>query len=424
MPRSSELPRVFITGCGVFVPGGNNLKSFWNTLVSGESLVGRISAFDPSGYPTQIAAEIKNFEPKAYFPPKVSRRTERYTQFALIASNQAMQDAKLDSQNTEGELLGIYEGSSLGPTGWFLDQHSIFLEKGYRRANPLALAIGFPGAASARVAYSLGASGPIVAVTGGSVAATLALCSAFAALRSGEVDNALVVGSEAPIHPAILASFCTVNAMSRRNEDPRGACRPFDTDRDGFVLGEGAAAIVLETEESLLRRDREPYAELKSTGTSCDNHHITAPDPSGRGIAKAMKLAILKAGLKPDLIDHFNAHGTATRLNDEVEASALREVFGSYSSALPVTSIKGTIGHCLGACGLIEIVASLLMLQNQIVLPTANVSKLDKACPLNVISDMAISTRLENVMSNNYSFGGKNTSVILSRPNALRNSNQ
>lgn len=399
----------------MFVPGGKDLDAFWKSLIAGRSLVKRITSFDPSSYPTQIGAEISDFDAKDYFLPKERRRTDRYTQFALIASRQAIEDAGLDLPLRDGRAFGVYEGSSLGPTGWFLEQHAVFLEKGYRRANPLTLAIGFPGAASARVATDIGIRGPSVATTGGSVASSMALASAFSAIRSGEIERALVVGSESPIHPAILASFCTVNAMSRRNEDPSSACRPFDCDRDGFVLGEGAAAVVLESEKYHHRRRRQAYAELISIGISCDNYHITAPDPSGKGIAEAMRLAILKSGLEPNQVDYFNAHGTGTKLNDKVEAAAIREVFEHYSDTLPVTSIKATVGHCLGACGMVEVVASILMLSKQTIVPTANLCTLDHECHLNVISQKPLVTKLENVMTNNYSFGGKNTSIILSR---------
>lgn len=408
------MPRIFITGCGIFVPGGADLPMFWKTLLRGKSTVQQISSFDATGYPTRIAAEISKYDPHRYFSPKQIRRTERYTQYALIAARQAMKDAAQGLEEWSSTSVGVYEGSSLGPTAWFLDQHEIFLEKGYKRANPLALAIGFPGAASSNVAAELNINGTSSATTGGSVASILGLASAYNAMKLGRLDRALVLGSEAPIHPAILASFCSVRAMSRRNQNPAAAFRPFDRTRDGFVLGEGAGAIVLETERHVVQRGKRPYAELKSIGITCDNYHMTAPDPEGTYIAKAMRMALLEAGLLPETIDYFSAHGTGTKLNDAVEATALQSVFGDYAHTLPVSSIKGTIGHLLGACGLVEIVANVLSLQNHKVPPTANLTNLDKHCRLNIVSDKPLSTRLNHIMSNNYSFGGKNTSVILS----------
>jgi 3-oxoacyl-[acyl-carrier-protein] synthase II len=382
--------------------------------MSGKSQIKNISSFDPSPYPTRIAAEINDYDPTLHFTPKERRRSERYTQFAVLAARQALEDALKFGNGSVDQSLAIYEGSSLGPAGWFLEQHSVFLEKGYKRANPLTLAIGFPGAASAVVASSLSGIRSSSATTGGSVASILALSSAFNALRLGEIDRALVIGSEAPIYPAILATFCAVNAMSKRNANPATACRPFDTSRDGFVLGEGAAAIVLETEDSAQKRMARPYAELRSIAVTCDNYHITAPDPSGEQIAHAMQLCLEKAGLRAEMIDCFNAHGTATRLNDEVEARALEKTFGTYTSNLPVVSLKGTIGHLLGACGLVEFVASLLSLANQAIPPTANFSILDDNCPLNVVSGKPLLSNVNNIMSCNYSFGGRNTAVILS----------
>lgn len=408
------MPRIFITGCGIFVPGGADLQKFWKTLLSGKSVVRQISSFDASDYPTQMAAEIEDYDPLQYFSPKQTRRTERYTQYALIAARQAVHDSAQDQEDWSGTTVGVYEGSSLGPTGWFLEQHEIFMEKGYKRANPLALAIGFPGAACSNVADDLNINGTSSATTGGSVASILALESALNAMKMGKLDRAVVLGSEAPIYPAIIASFCAVRAMSRKNENPATAFRPFDSTRDGFILGEGAGAVVLETEERVTQKGKIPYAELKSVGITSDNYHITAPDPSGTYIAEAMNMALLEAGLEPQMIDYFNAHGTGTKLNDEVEAIALQKVFGDYSHTLPVTSIKGTIGHMLGACGLVEIVANVLSLRHQIVPPTANLSSLDVRCPLNIINNKPLSTRVEHIMSNNSSFGGKNTSVILS----------
>lgn len=408
------MERVFITGCGAFVSGCPDLQSFWKTLALGSSCVKRISAFDASAYPTQIACEIADYEPAAFFSPKEARRSDRYTQFALIAATQALSDAGVGDELMKSGSLCVSEGSSLGPTGWFLDQHTIFLEKGYKRANPLTLAIGFPGAASAKITSALGVRGMSSACTGGSVASIMSLSSAFNALRVGEADLALVIGSEAPIHPAILASFCTVNVMSRRNSEPLTAIRPFDETRDGFVLGEGAGAIVIETDASVRKRGVEPYAELKAIGIASDDYHVTSPDPSGTQISRAMEIALSRAGYLPDMIDHINAHGTATIQNDAVEARAITSTFKNYVSSLPVTSIKGTIGHLLGACGIVELVACALTIKHQEIPPTANFSVLGQDFEVSIVSGKPLKKRVKNILSNNYSFGGKNTSVLIS----------
>lgn len=410
------MPRVMITGCGVFVPGGKNLDCFWKTLCSGRSQASRIACFDPTGFPTQIACQIAEYDPLEYFTPKEVRRSDRYAQFAVIASTQAFSDAKVTSALIEerNRFIGVYEGSSLGPTGWFLDQHTIFLEKGYKRANPLTLAIGFPGAASARVSTTFGIRGPSAASTGGSVASVMALSSAFNALRVGELELALVVGSEAPIYPAILASFCTVSIMSKRNSEPSRAVRPFDRDRDGFILGEGAAAVVLETEASAKHRGVRPYAELRSIGIASDNYHVTSPNPSGIAISTAMNAALRAGECGPEMLDHINAHGTATIHNDAVEASAIAATLGQHASSVPVTSVKGTIGHLLGACGVVELVASALTLRTQEVPPTANFAQLGEGVVMNIVSTKPYRSHIRNVLSNNASFGGKNTSILIS----------
>lgn len=408
------MDRVFITGCGVFVPGGPDINAFWETLNSGKSQAARIRAFDSSSYPTQMACELVGYDPSNYFAAKEARRCDRYTQFALVAARQALDDARVGEATVHSAAFAIHEGSSLGPTGWFLDQHTVFLEKGYKRANPLTLAIGFPGAASAKLTAVLGVRGASSASTGGSVASVMALSSAFNSLRVGESHLALVVGSEAPIFPAILASFCTVNIMSRRNSDPSTAVRPFDQARDGFILGEGAGALVIETASSARNRGATPYAEIKSIGITSDHYHITSPDPSGQQISRAMEMALSRAQLQPDLVDHINAHGTATILNDAVEARAIGSTFGSYAGALPVTSAKGTIGHLLGACGIVELIATALTIKYQEIPPTANFIALGNGFGISVVSGKRLKKRIKNALSNNYSFGGKNTSILIS----------
>jgi 3-oxoacyl-[acyl-carrier-protein] synthase II len=394
-------------------PGGLSIPQFWRTLLSGTSQVSVISLFDASEFPTQIAAQILGWEGSSLLSPKELRRTDRYTQFALLSAHEALKDAGLQDNAKFMDKVSVYEGSSLGPTGWFLDQHSVFLEKGFRRANPLTLVIGFPGAASAKLTAHFGISGASVATTGGSVSSIQALSSAFNSLRVGDADIALVVGAEAPIHPAILASFCTVNVMSRRNSEPSAACRPFDASRDGFVLGEGSGAVVLETEESACSRGVRGRAEIKSIAVTTDSYHLTAPEPSGGQIGRVMSLAISKANIDPGAIDYLNAHGTGTILNDEVEARAISSTFGSYSDTLPVTSIKGTIGHLLGACGIVELISSILSIENQEIPPTANFFRLDDGMRINVVAQKPLKHRIRTVMTNNYSFGGKNTSIVI-----------
>jgi len=407
------MTRIFVTGCGVFVPGGKSLQEFWQTLINGKSQIGPITAFDPSGFPSRIAAEVADYDPGEYFDPKEVRRTDRYTQFGILAARQAVEDACLSVGKSLTNMdISVYEGSTLGPMGWFLAQHAIFFEKGYKRGNPLSMVIGIPGAASSKIAIIYHFNGKISAVTGGCVASILALDAAVNSLRLGQAEIALIVGAEAPIFPAILASFSTMDVLSPT------ACRPFDALRDGTVLGEGGAALVIETEASARLRGVTPYTEIKSIGTTCDHYHMTAPEPSGKEISRAMELALDAAHLEPTSIDYLNAHGTATKLNDAVEGEAVRRIFGSHAKDLPITSIKGTVGHLLGACGLVELVASILSIRYQRIPPTANFTKPDEFNRLNIVGPCSIERSIRHVMSTNYSFGGKNTAVVLSAVNS------
>jgi len=409
------MTRIFVTGCGVFVPGGKSLQEFWQTLINGKSQAGPITAFDPSGFPTRIAAEISGYDPKEYFEPKEARRTDRYAQFSILAAREAVDDARLDVKDPpHNRNVSVYEGSSIGPLGWSLAQHSIFLEKGYKRLNPLAAVIGFPGSSSAKIATVYNLNGRISAHTGGSVASIYALEAAVNSLRLGQTEIALVVGAEAPIFPLIVATFSNLNVASRCNSDPVAACKPFDALRDGMVLGEGAAALVLETETSARLRGVIPYAEIRSIGVTCDHYHMASPDPSGTEISHAMELALHEARLKPTSIAYLNAHGTATRLNDAIEAEAIRRTFGSHAKHLPVTSIKGTIGHLLGACGVVELVAVMLSIRYKKVPPTANFSTPDDSIGLNIVAPTSTDREVRHVISNNYSFGGKYTAVVVS----------
>ena len=419
------MTRIFVTGCGVFVPGGKSLQEFWQTLINGKSQIGPITAFDPSGFPTRIAAEISGYDPREYFEPKEARRTDRYTQFSILAAREAVDDARLrTSDSFSNRNVSVYEATSLGPTGWLFDQHTIFLEKGYKRLNPLAPIIGFPGAASARIAGIYNQNGRVSAITGGSVASILALDAALSSLRLGQAEIALVVGAEAPIFPAIVASFSTLNVTSRNNSNPSLACRPFDALRDGIVLGEGAGALVIETEASARLRGASLYAEIRSIGVTCDHYHLAASDPSGTEISRAMELALREARIESNEIDYLNAHGTATKLNDLIESKAIRRTFGPHAERLPVTSIKGTVGHLLGACGVVELVASILSIRHQKIPPTANFATADDSIRLQIVAPSSIDCAIRHIISNNYSFGGKNTAVVISAVDNDRSQSQ
>jgi 3-oxoacyl-[acyl-carrier-protein] synthase II len=404
---------VVITGLGVVSPGGIGKNAFWETLKKGESKTARITRFDASTYPCQIAAEVKGFDPTDFMDPKTARRTDRSSQFAFTAAKMAVEDAHLKIGDNESEKIGVFDGTSLGTLIWSFEQHAILMEKGYHRVHPLTAVIGFPGSSAAEISRAFNLHGPSLTFSAGSTGSAVAVGYGFNAIRMGELDLAIVGGTEAPIFPTIIVSFCKVNAVSKRNDQADKASRPFDKFRDGFVLAEGAGILVIEELNHALRRDAKIYAELLGFYANCDAHHITSPDPDGTYMAKVMEIALKNANVSPEEIEYINAHGTSTILNDKTETLAIKKMFGARAKKIPINSIKSMLGHSLGSCGAIELIATALSIDNKFIPPTINYEEPDPECDLDYVPNKGRSQEIGRAISNNFSFGGKNSVVVI-----------
>ena len=406
------MTRVVITGMGVISPVGTGLDTFWSALVNGVSGVREITRFDASQYRTRIAAEVADFVPENYLDRKESRRMDRFTQFAVACAVMAVEDARLDLARVEKERIGVVFGSGIGGIQTLEEQANILLTRGPDRVSPFFVPMMISNMAAGQIAMTFGFQGPNFTLVSACASSNHAIGDAFKIIQSGAADVIITGGAEAAITPLALAGFCAMKATSTRNEEPARASRPFDAERDGFVMGEGAAALVLEGEEHARRRGARIYAEICGYGTSCDAYHITAPDPEGTGAARAMANAIADAGLRPEDIDYINAHGTSTPLNDRVETAAIKRVFGDHAYRLAVSSTKSMTGHLLGAAGGLEAVASVLTIFHQVIPPTINYEFPDPECDLDYVPNKARPARIRAVLSNGFGFGGQNASLI------------
>ena len=408
--------RVVVTGVGVVSSIGFGKDAFWNALKAGQSGVSRITAFDPSAFTTQFAGEIKNFDPSLYIDAKRLKRMDRTSQLAVACAKMAVEDARLDfRQNGAREKTGVIIGTAMAGHGYILNQHTLLMEKGPMRINPFTALASFPDACASNVSIELGVTGPSFSIATACSSASDAGGYAFEAIRSGAMDFLIMGGAEASIYPGILAAFCVARALSTRNEDPRGASRPFSRDRDGFVLGEGAGILVLEEYEHARVRGAHIYAEILGHGMTCDAYHMTAPDPEGTEAARAMKMAMQDAGVTPQDVDYINAHGTSTPLNDKTETLILKKVFGDAAYHIPVSSTKSMIGHLIGAAGSVELIATLLAMQNEEIPPTINYSVSDPECDLDYVPNVSRKKKIEIAMKNSFGFGGKNSVLIVGK---------
>jgi 3-oxoacyl-[acyl-carrier-protein] synthase II len=404
--------RVVITGIGVITSIGQNKEEFWQSLAQGRSGVTQISAFDPSSLPVRIASEVKDFRWKDYFTSKEANRLDRFTQFALAAAIQAAHDAKIQEG---GEDVGVIVGSGVGGLGTLLDQKEILSQRGAERVSPFLIPMMIVNAACAQIAIHFRAQGYSSAPVTACASSLHALGEAFQVIKRGQARLIIAGGGEAPIVPLAMAAFANMKALSFRNEEPQGASRPFDLYRDGFVMGEGAGILILESLESALERGAHIYAEILSYACTTDAYHISAPEPSGQAVVCMIKKALKEAALSPQEIDYINAHGTSTPLNDKIETMALKEVFQDQAYAVPVSSTKSMIGHLLGAAGAVETIATLLPLDRGIIPPTINLEHPDPDCDLNYVPQKAISGEVKCAMKLSYGFGGHNACLILRR---------
>jgi 3-oxoacyl-[acyl-carrier-protein] synthase II len=408
MPR-----RVVVTGAGVISPVGNTLESAWSSLLKGKSGVSRLTLFDVSNYPTQIGAEVKGFDPAQYLSPKESKHSDRFVQFAVAAAKQAVSDAKLEISKEDPHRVGVWIGTGMGGLGTIEEGYRDLEKKGPAKVRPFFIPMIICNMAPGQVSISLGAKGPNSCTVSACASSAHALGDAMKIIQRGQADVMVAGGSECAITQLGVAGFCALKALSTRNEEPESASRPFDKTRDGFVIGEGSAMVVLEELEHAKKRGARIYGELIGYGMSGDAYHVTAPDPNGEGAAAAMKFALEDAGLKPQEISYINAHGTSTPLNDKIETKAIKQVFGETAHKIPASSTKSMTGHLLGAAGALEFVICSLAIRDQIVPPTINYKNPDPECDLDYVPNEARRVKVEVALSNSLGFGGHNVSLIV-----------
>jgi 3-oxoacyl-[acyl-carrier-protein] synthase II len=403
--------RVVITGLGTLSPVGNTADEFWSSLIQGRSGVGPITKFDATNYPTRIAGEVRNFDPLNFVDKKDARRLDSFLHYAIAASAMAVQDSALDTGKIDGTRFGVLIGSGIGGIATLLDSHKNLLEKGPDRVSPFFIPMMIVNMASGLVSMRFGAKGPNSSVVTACATGNHAIGDSFKIIQRGDADVMIAGGSEAIVVPLTIAGFCAMKAMSTRNDEPTKAMRPFDATRDGFVCGEGAGVIVLESLEFALARDARIYAEIIGYGMTGDAHHMTAPDPEGDGAARAMAAAIRDAGLDVSAIGYINAHGTSTPYNDKFETLAIKRVFGDHARRLAVSSTKSMTGHLLGAAGGIEAIATVLALHHGVLPPTINYETPDPDCDLDYIPNQARKQDVEVALSNAFGFGGTNATL-------------
>jgi len=405
--------RVVITGLGVVSPLGNTPEVLWKNLLEGQCGIDAIQAFDVSAYDCQIAGEVLDLDPTPAFPtPKEIRRTDRYAQFGIYAAHQALLDSGLDLNQANLEEVGAFIGSGIGGLSTLEKQHSILESKGPARVSPFLIPMQILNMASGLFSMYYGLKGPNVATCSACATATHALGEAWRTLKMGDAKVMFAGGAEAAVTPVGIGGFSAMKAMSTRNSEPKRASRPFDADRAGFVMGEGAAVLVLEELEHAKQRGANILAELVGYGNTADAHHMTSPSPDGEGAARCMKMALRSAGMNPEAISYINAHGTSTPQGDICETSAIKTVFGDHAKKLCVSSTKGATGHMLGAAGAIEMTVCTLALRDQQVPPTINYETPDPECDLDYVPNQARDIPVQAIMNNSFGFGGHNACVV------------
>ncbi len=409
--------RVVITGLGTVNSLSSDLEQFWNQLCEGRSGISYIERFDTTEYPVKFAGEIKRFDPSPWVDAREAKRLDPFSLYAIAAAQMAVDDAGLSFDKEDPFACGVLIGSGIGGLKEIEEQHTRLLEKGPNRISPFMIPKLMVNAAAGQVSIRFGLRGPCSAVATACASASNALGDAFKIIQRGDADVMLAGGSEAAVLPMGLSGFIALRALSRRNDNPAAASRPFDKDRDGFVLSEGAAVLVLEELEHARRRGARIYAEFLGYGLSSDGCHITAPDPCGKGAAKAMAAALRDARLDPSDIDYVNAHGTSTPLGDAAETRAIKEVFGEHAKKLAVSSTKSQLGHLLGASGAIELLVCCLAIRDNLIPPTINYETPDPECDLDYVPNVARHAQLDYVMSNSFGFGGHNTCLVIGRYN-------
>lgn len=407
--------RVVITGLGAITPLGNDVPTMWDALLAGKSGAGPITRFDASNLEVRIAAEVKGFDPAALFGSREARRNDLFTLYALAAARQAVTDAQLEFDDALREATGVVVGTGIGGALTLLENHDILRQSGPRRVSPFMVPMMMPNAASAAISIAYSLRGPVISVASACTTGSNAIGEAAEMIRRGAAEVVLCGGSEAVLHPISVAGFANMGALSTRNDEPQRACRPFDAERDGFVIGEGAGVLVLESLEYAQRRGAHIYAELVGYGATADAFHIAAPDEDGAGAARAMEMALKDAGITPQEVDYINAHGTSTPLNDRTETCAIRRVFGAHADRVAVSSTKSMTGHLMGAAGAVEAIICVKSLETGWVHPTINYEHPDPDCDLDYVPNQARKIDPRVALSNSFGFGGHNGCLIFRR---------
>ncbi|HTY44804.1 MAG TPA: beta-ketoacyl-ACP synthase II [Patescibacteria group bacterium] len=408
--------RVVVTGLGVISPVGNDVLSFWQSLREGKSGIAPLTTFDVSAFDSRIGGEVKNFDPLAYgFTKKDLNRTEKFVQYAIAAARQAIKDAGLDLEKEDKERIGVVVGSGIGSLRIIEEEHKVVAKSGPSRITPFLIPMLIVNEAAGQIAITFGFKGPNLCVTTACASSNHAIGDAFRIIQRQEADVVITGGTESCITTLGVGGFCALKALSTRNDAPEKASRPFDAQRDGFVIAEGSGIVVLESLEHARKRNATIYAEVAGFGMSCDAYHITAPDPDGYGASLAMKWALRDSGFNPQDIDYINAHGTSTKLNDKVESLAIKKALGSHAKKVMVSSTKSMTGHLLGAAAGIEFVACCLAVRDGVVPPTINYEYPDPDCDLDYVPNTSRKAAVNCCMSNSLGFGGHNATVVLKK---------
>jgi 3-oxoacyl-[acyl-carrier-protein] synthase II len=402
---------------GMLTPLGLNVEDTWESLLAGRSGVQQVTQFDASEFPTQFAAEVRGFDPREYMDFRAAKRTARFTQFAMVATRQALENARLDLAGEDMTRVGIAMGTAIGGISVIEEQVVVFHEKGYRRVNPALIPVLLPSSSACHIAIELGIKGPTTVPVAACATGVAAVGDGLRQLQLGYADVMIVGGTEAAITPLGLSAFSRVGVLSTRNEEPAKACRPFDAERDGTVMGEGAAAMVLETLEHAQRRGAPILAEVIGYGLSEDAYHIAAPEPSGEGASRAMLASLADAGIAPQMVNYIVPHGTGTQLNDASETRACKIAFGGAARRIPISSNKSMLGHTLGAAGAISAVVAVLAIQHSVIPPTINLDTPDPECDLDYVPKDARQADVNIAMVNAFGFGGQNASALFRKVN-------
>jgi len=412
---NNEIKRVVVTGLGAITPIGNNRVEYWQGLLGGRNGIGPITRFDATKHASRIAGEVKGFDPHEYMDRKEAKRMDRFAQFAVAASKQALADSKLEINDLNADSVGVLIGTGIGGLQVLEVQQEIYLTKGPSRCSPFMIPTMIANMAAGLVAIHLGAKGPNCCTVTACAAGSNAIGDAFRLIQRGYAKAMICGGTEAAVTPLGVAGFASMKALSTRNDDPQAACRPFDRDRDGFVIGEGSGILILEELEMALDRGAKIYGEIVGYGMSCDAHHMTAPVPDGRGATRAIELALKDGDINPEQIDYINAHGTSTAANDVTETKAIKKALGKKAYSVAISSTKSMTGHLLGGSGGIEAVATVLAIAEGKIPPTINLTNPDPECDLDYVPDLSRSAEIEVALSNSFGFGGHNVTLAFKK---------